>query len=244
MPYRTPINTDAGRISFMERCTMQNENEAATKNPLVETETMGVMKQALLDFKTAITQRGKEAADQIPAVAQKEESKATCGMWISHFFQVLSLWIKRELHDEGIYKYYSMDVKGPAVPPLYQDNEVLYWGEQLLQGEAKRIADGGPAMMNPSAEQFKPIYETYKGKLQILQKEKNELNAAEEAVNSLRARVDQVIDDAIAELEFRLRKFDAPNRRRKMRTYGVNFSYRPEEIPDEEVPIVNPPVAG
>jgi len=244
MPYRTPINTDAGRISFMERCLMQNENEATTKNPMIETDTMAGMKQILPEFNTAMTQRGKEAADQIPAVAQKEETKAICSMWISHFFQGLSFWIKRELHDEGIYKYYSMDVKGPVVPPLYQDSEVLYWGEQLLQGEAKRIADGGPAMLNPSAEQFKPIYEAYKGKLQILQKEKNELNAAEEAVNSLRARVDQVIDDAISELEFRLRKFDAPNRRRKMRTYGVSFSYRPEEIPDEEVPIVNPPAVS
>lgn len=234
MPYRTPVNTDAGRVNIMERCLMQAENDLTAKNPLLETSSLDEMKQLLPEFKAATAQRGKEAADQIPAVAQKEEVKAESGMWISHFFQGLNFWNKRELHDDGIYKYYGLDVRGPAVPPLYLDNDVLYWGEQVIQGEEKRIAAGGLPMSNPSVAAFKPIHEAFKQKLQIVQKEKNELNAAEEAVNALRARVDRLIEDVIAQLEFKLRKYDAPNRRRKMRTYGVSFSYRPEEAPEEE----------
>lgn len=243
MPYRSPINTDVSRINFLERCQMQAQNDATANATLIDEATVTEIARVLPEFKTALAQRGKEAADQIPAVAQKDESKSVCTMWISQFFQVLGFWVKRELHDEGVFKYYGLDANEPTVPPLYLDDDVLFWGTQIIQGEANRVAAGGAAMTNPDVEAFKPIYEDFKQKLQAVQKEKNELNTAEEAVNKLRADVDRVVDDAISELEFRLRKIDSPARRRKMRTYGVNYSYRPGESSGDE-PVVEEVVSG
>jgi len=75
-------------------------------------------------------------------------------MWISHFSQVLQLWNRRELHDEGILKFYSTNMLNKPSLSLRTDDDVLFWGERVLEGEKKRVDAGGICMENPSAEAF------------------------------------------------------------------------------------------
>lgn len=242
MPYRTTIQTDAGRITFMERCLMQHGNDKTAGKPLISDECFQSMSQLLPQFKGLVEQRGKEAADRIPAVEAKDKAKSLASLWISHFFQVFHLWIKRDLHDDGLLKYYATDMQAHNTSALYTDDEVLLWGDRLLKGEVQRTAAGGAPMANPSAAQFQPIYDDYKAKLQAVQKEKMELDVAAEAVDKLRPAVDEAIGDAVAELEFNLRKKTAPGQRRVMRLYGVTYTYRPGEAPEEETTTPDEPV--
>lgn len=94
------------------------------------------------------------AAERVPAVTAKDEARAECSMWISHFSQVLQLWNRRELHDEGILKFYSTNMLNKPSLSLRTDDDVLFWGERVLEGEKKRVDAGGICMENPSAEAF------------------------------------------------------------------------------------------
>ena len=69
----------------------------------------------------------------------------------------------------------------------------------------------------------------------MVQKEKTELDEAEEAVDKLRPEMDEAIDEAVSYLEYYCRKEPAPSRRRKLRTYGVRYaSDSGEEIIEED----------
>ena len=163
-------------------------------------------------------------------------------MWISHFFQVLQMWNKRELHDEGICKFYSTNMQTKPSTTMKSDDDVLLWCARVLEGEKKRVDSGGAPMQNPSAAAFDPIYQQFRRQLQQVQKKKVNMDQAEEAVNKLRLQVDQLITDAIAEMEYILRRESAASQRRKMRRYGVRYSFSPGEPPDEEQPLEDAPV--
>ena len=45
----------------------------------------------------------------------------------------------------------------------------------------------------------------------------------------MRPTLDKAISDVIAELNFKFRKLNASDCRRKMRLYGVEYSYRDDE---------------
>jgi hypothetical protein len=55
------------------------------------------------------------------------------------FFQVLDLKIKREHLDDGLFKFYGMDLKTTGLPSLSLDDDVRLWGDRLLEGEAAMV---------------------------------------------------------------------------------------------------------
>ena len=144
-------------------------------------------------------------------------------MFISHFFQSLNFAIQRcaetqaKGFDEGSLKYYATELTTGTTPPLYSDENVALWGKSVIDGEAERVAAGGTPMENPSATEVKVQYDNFVEKLQIVQKEKGEL------------------DEAVAYLEYHYRKEPASSRRRKLRTYGVRYaSDSGEEFTDDD----------
>ena len=96
-------------------------------------------------------------------------------------------------------------------------------------------------MQNPAVITFMAIYERYRQRLQEVQKKKAALDQAEEAVRALRPSIDALIGDALAEMEFALRRDPAAARRRKMRRYGVRYYRRTGESKDHQtLPFANP----
>jgi len=221
---------------------MQYDNDAHDNTPLIHEATASAMKAILPQWIELVQQRGKVAADRLPAVTAKDQARTECSMWISHFFQVLQMWNKRELHDEGIFKFYSTEIQTKPSITLKSDDEVLLWGARILEGEKKRVDSGGVPMQNPTTEAFEPVYLLFRRQLQQVQKKKVDLDQAEEAVNKLRPQGDQLITDAIAEMDYLLRRESAASQRRKMRRYGVRYSFSPGEPPDEEQPLEDAPV--
>ncbi|RPH97861.1 MAG: hypothetical protein EHM72_13245 [Calditrichaeota bacterium] len=243
MPHRTGIISDTARTSFMERCIMQYDNDVRDHTPLIHDATATAMKTALTQWRRHIQRRGQAAADRMPAVAAKEEAKTECSRWISHFFQVMRLWSRRELGDDGIGKFYSTDVMSKPSSVCRTDDEVLIWGKRIIEGEKKRVAEGGLPMQNPAVITFMAVYERYRQRLQEVQKKKAELDQAEDTVRALRPPIDALIGDAMAEMEFALRRAPAAARRRKMRRYGVRYYRRNSEPKDHQtLPFAEPQV--
>lgn len=242
MPTKSPINSDRTRTRFMERCLLQHNADCDHGTPLINETTAAALVSIQREWKTCVLQRGKVTADRSPAVHAKEAAKKVCAMWVSHFYQVLQLWIKRTPGMKGVLKYYSIDIrKGPQVT-VVTDNDLLLWGGRLLEGEQKRIAGGGIPLSNPSAEEVKPYYEAFRSRMQLLQKEKSEWDETEKAVVALRPVVDGLIVDAIAEVEFFLRKYPIAAQRRKLRLYGVTYRLRPGEIAEGEETAADEPL--
>ena len=64
----------------------------------------------------------------------------------------------------------------------------------------------------------------------------SKLDEAQEELEELREKADELISDVMAELRFFLRKTDDASRNRIMKRYGVEFKYLEGEPEDEEAP--------
>jgi len=82
--------------------------------------------------------------------------------YCNHFIQVLNFAIVRgdEGFSEGDRHYYSLT--DGKVPNLVSEDNVFFWAENLLNGEANRLAakPGAPAMSNPSATKLAALKAT------------------------------------------------------------------------------------
>lgn len=90
-------------------------------------------------------------------------------------------------------------------------------------------------MENPSAAELKAVVDEAQTEAQDVTVADREFDQAQEALGKLRPQADELINEIMAELRFRLRKRDAASQRRIMRTYGATYRYLKGEPVEEEV---------
>ena len=83
-------------------------------------------------------------------------------MYVSHFIQVLNMAILRDEIKADTRLYYGLDKDESNLPPLGTEDEILEWGEKVIQGEQQRINEGGSPIYNPSIALVKVHFSAFK----------------------------------------------------------------------------------
>ena len=124
--------------------------------------------------------------------------------------------------------YYGLDVKSSKVPPLMTEQDLLQWGEKIINGEQERLRnrDGNPIYC-PSIALVKVNYENFKEN--YLRQKQYQSNSARESGNvaQFRTEADNLILELWNEVEEHFASLtDEEERRRRCEAYGLVYVFR------------------
>ena len=167
------------------------------------------------------------------AVVDKEKAKASykdlfnhAQLYISHFIQVLFLTvIRNEIKAENL-ALYGFQENNPVLPDLSTEEDILQWGENLLQGEAERTYKGGIPLYNPAIAKVKVHYELFKECIYSLTIYEKNLLRLQNNMEELSIKADELISDIWTKVEARYITYSPDEQIFRFKAYRIQFLYR------------------
>lgn len=127
-------------------------------------------------------------------------------------------------------EYYGLDTSNNNVPDLSTEPALAEWGRKIVDGENKRISQGGIPIYNPTIAKVRVHYDIF---MDSYEKQKNLQSLTARSLDtlaSMRAEADGLILDIWNQVE---KKFEGvtPNEKRLdlCRDYGIIYYYRTGE---------------
>ncbi len=237
MPVLQLPTNDMARLEFFKHAVSTAGNDFDTGNCYVSRETFDnltkfipVFEKRINEINALLSKRSKEVHESSEAFSKME----TC---IRDMWEVLRRRVNREDQPAQVLTYYALTLDGLTPKPTTYDQWYTLAGK-MVDGDAKAVADGYPPMQNPSAEDLKGALEKARADRDDISEADRAYDRAQEGVEEMRVKADELINDVMDDLRYFLRKMDKASQRRIMRSYGVVFRYfkgEPEdEMPEEE----------
>lgn len=167
---------------------------------------------------------------QSKAGRKHQANVKTARLYISHFIQVLNLAVIRSEVRTVHKEFYGLDMRNNNVPDLSTEAALAEWGRKIVEGESRRISQGGIPIYNPTIAKVRVHYDIF---MESYEKQRNlqALTARSlETLASMRSEADALILDIWNQVE---RKYAEvmPNEKRLelCRAYGLIYYYRTGE---------------
>ncbi|GAE23353.1 hypothetical protein M1B74_00500 [Bacteroides pyogenes] len=228
MPYRRLPNTDQARVRALKAAV--SKGDVYSVNDLaISLKTLFEARNFLSKFEAAQIYYVQCYAAQSKASRKHQANVRTARLYISHFIQVFNLAVLRdEIKDSQKELYGLPDVN--AVPDLLSEYALIEWGARIIEGEQRRISQGGIPIYNPTIARVKVHYDIF---LDSYERQKNYQAATARSLEdlaSMRGRADELILDIWNQVESKFGKVQ-PNESRleKCRDYGLVYYYRSGE---------------
>ncbi|RCW29837.1 hypothetical protein [Marinilabilia salmonicolor] len=228
MPYRRLPNTDQARLRALKTA----QSKGAQLPPM----ELAFSQKSLFDIKAFVPQY--EQAIQQYQFSRDRQAKfgkslsehfKLSRMYLSHFLQVVNMAITRGELKPDVRSFYGLDRETKAIPDINTEQQLLEWGKKVIQGEDKRMSQGGSRVFNPTIamvkmrfEKFQENYDFHKDLLKTSQK-------MHEKVTQERETADQLIVKIWNEVEATFNNLEPDHKRKKASEYGVVYIYRPSE---------------
>lgn len=227
MPYRRLPNTDQARMRALDT-VIQKCSERGGTSP-IDSKSLIEARSFLSRFQTA-SRYYKECYDnQVRNSHQYRIRLKNAKLYLSHFIQVLNFSIIRGEIKSGYKSYYNLP-KEHVVPDLLSEASVICCGRTVIDGEMKRISEGGVPIYNPTIAKVKVHYDLF---LDVHESYKNDqrLTASSlERLTEMRPHADRLILDIWNQLEASFSEmFSSYERLNKCGEYGIIYYYRKGE---------------
>ncbi len=196
---------------------------AATKSRLNAIHTNYIAKYLARNVAKAIRQQ---------ATVLKDETQATAITWISHFFQALFNAIKRHVvgYNNTDKVFYDIEANSNLTPVMKSEPQVVAAGDQMVNGETARIANGGTALPFPTMVESKTKFDDFKAK-SLLQTQKGILlDTAQEQYDALNTEADGTILKLWDEVETFYNEEEPESKRANARDWGVIYKSDTDKI--------------
>ena len=227
MPYRRLPTTDKARVRALDAVL---EKASTTPNGKLAFSFKSL--EELNDVASKFKNHLKHYEQNIKIQSEKNQDYKTAmeraRMYVSHFIQVLFLTSERGEINGGI-KYYGLEKFDGKVPPLNNEEDILHWGNKVIEGEQKRIQNGGSAIYNPSIALVKVKLEEFHDAAIFQQNLKRNTIRSYDKMQELRKETNDFISQLWNEIEENI-KIDSPKQKRQAaQEYGIVYIFRRKE---------------
>ena len=227
MPYRRLPTTDKARMRAMEaaleKASKKDEDKLAISNALIE-ELQNVKRR----FENMLTHYELDIKIQSERNQDYKKAMENARMYISHFIQVLFLSSERGEINGGI-KFYGLNEFDGKVPPINTEEEILHWGNKIIEGEQERIQNGGSAIYNPSIALVKIRIEDFYDATIFQNNLKRNTARSFDKMRAIRKITNEFISRMWSEIEKNITSDDAKIKRQISQEYGLIYIYRRNE---------------
>jgi hypothetical protein len=106
---------------------------------------------------------------------------------------------------------------------------VLEWGQKIIEGEQKRISNGGVPIYNPTIAKVKVMYSIFKDGYHTQQIHQKATNRTQNEVVNFRAEIDTLILELWDQVENANMNLPAQKKIDRNKEYGIVYYYRKGE---------------
>ncbi|MDJ0839419.1 MAG: hypothetical protein QNK37_23065 [Acidobacteriota bacterium] len=225
------IKSNQQCLSFLRRASENGALRIEQGKDLLLRPWFGKIAGLVGPFEKAMLAQLHTHAKRAEEIAARNKVVTVMKHTVRDFRSALMRRVRRNGEPEIVLQYYRMPHERK---PVYGDD----WhqlGQWLLDGEAKALSKGFPAMTNPTADELTASLNAYadlRGNAEIADRRYRE---AQDVLVDLRKETQLAARGLAANLRVLLHDKDTPTVRRIMRTYGFRFRGRPEEEIEETV---------
>ncbi len=229
MPYRRLPNTDQARIRALKAVIAKADTQGVY-DMAISLKTLTDARNYLVRFEAAHLYYVECFENQSAAGRKHQTNVKMARLYLSHFLQVLNLAVLRSEVRLAHKSFYGLPSDSTSLPDLTSEASMVEWGRKIIDGENKRISQGGIPIYNPTVAKVRVHYDIF---AESYEKQKN-LQALTsrslEDVSSMRSGVDALILDIWNQVEAKFANI-LPNEKRLnlCRDYGLVYYYRTGE---------------
>lgn len=204
--------------------------DAGTIDPNVSLKTQQAVRNYLVKFEAAQKYYAMCYEKQAQAAPAHHRNVKMARLYISHFIQVLNLAVIRNEIRASQKELYGLSTKDATLPDLTSEAALAEWGRKVIDGEGKRLAQGGIPIYNPTIAKVKVHYDIF---MESYEKQKNlqALTARSlEKLAAMRAEADRLILEVWNQVEQKFAGVQPLEKRLALcHAYGVVYYYRTGE---------------
>jgi hypothetical protein len=237
MPYRRLPNTDRARQKALQKAYQMGKENPPFKLAFSQSTYQEIV-SFLPGFEKLIKHKKSMIAKQIERNKEHQVLMRKARLYISHFVQVVNMAIQRGELSSRILEYYQL--KGNRkLPSLNSEEEIIHWGQCIIDGETDRVRKGMSPITNPTIAvvkvRFEKFYESHHNQKGLRQSNCRILKELAEA----RPEADEIILSIWNEVEETFKDLPDDLRREKARAYGLSYVFRKSEL--EEASLIRDP---
>ena len=234
MPYRRLPNTDNARHQALLKASRKGREIPPFKLAFSQNTYQKII-TFLPGFEKTMLYQKTALANQIERNKEYHALMKKAKLYISHFIQVINMAIQRGELSQSILAHYRLNNYFKKLPPLNSEDEIIKWGNNIIEGETERIRNGMSPVTNPTIAVVKVRYEkfmdayTNQKNLQIAN------NRALKELSDLRPIADSIILKIWNEVEESFRDLPDELRREKASEYGLVYIFRKNEMTENRL---------
>jgi hypothetical protein len=229
MPYRRLPNTDSSRMKSLKSAYEKGKVLPPFKLAF-SANSFRKMQMLLPQFENAISEHKNSLNLQAEKNKEYQKRLKKVKLYISHFIQVVNMAISRGDLNPETRNYFAMGEDEKKVPSLTSEEDVAWWGEQLIKGEQHRRNKGKNPITNPTIAIVKVHFDKFMEYHNYQKSLKDRSQRAQEALNERRSQIDGVIQQIWNEVEHTYSDLPEEMRREKASEYGLIYVFRKSEL--------------
>ena len=224
MPYRRLPNTDSARLKSLKFAHEKGKDLPPFKLAYSPTSLRRI--QSMLHvFEHAIIEHKNSLNIQAEKNKEYQKRLKKVRLYISHFIQVVNMAISRGDLVPDTRSYFELDDEGKKVPSLSTEEEVISWGNRLIEGEQKRRNKGLSPITNPTMAVLNVHFDKFMEYHNYQKSLKRRSVHAQEALNEKRSQVDGVIQQIWNEVEDTFNDLPEEMRREKSSEWQCYYPF-------------------
>ncbi len=229
MPYRRLPNTDIARLNALKSALAKGKDLPPFKLAFSQN-SFRRLQALLLAYETAISEHRNSYVLQLEKNKIYHLKLKKARVYITHFIQVVNMAIMRGELKPDTRDYFGLQDYDKKLPSLLTEEEVLEWGQKLLDGEYKRRMKGLNPVTNPTIAVVKVHFDQYSEANNNQKHLQKRTNMAQEQLARKREEADVLIQQIWNEVEGNYNSLPEDLKREKSMDYGINYVFRKNEL--------------
>jgi hypothetical protein len=229
MPYRRLPNTDAARIRAMKEALTKGREIPPFK--LAYSSKTFVRVQGFLPSFENIHQLQRQSMGyQANSSKDYQEVFKKARLYLNHFMRVMYMAVQRGEIRKDCFDFYGISDVDSNLPQLNSEKDILFWGQKVIEGEAKRLRAGRTPITNPTIAVVKVHLEKYMDAVQFqktLQKRTSDYGTK---IAEMRKEADDIILNIWNEVESTFSNLSEESKRAEAENYGIVYVWRKNEL--------------
>ncbi|MCL2596192.1 MAG: hypothetical protein FWD66_00715 [Paludibacter sp.] len=228
MPYRRLPKTNNARLLAM-RTAVEKEGKLPYNQKVLPLELFSRTRVFSNNFEQKLLQYQNKLSTRIDASKHYQQTLNQARMYISHFIQVFNLAVIRGDIKKENKTLYGMEKNENNVPNLSSEENVLFWGEKIIEGEEMRTQNGGIPIYNPPINKVRVHYDIFKEKYTTQQFHKSTTNRSRDDFTALLKEADQIILQIWNTVEKHFKNEPPQIRYKLCSEFGIVYYFRDSE---------------
>lgn len=234
MPIYIAPGSDEDRLRFLEATELADAQDITAGTPRLSAETRAALPGLKGGFASAFSALAMRLGGRIKEVTESQRADGKLTVYVRDFWEVLKRRTYRLEHNISVFAHYGLPTDG-TVPVLSSRTDLVTAATNIGAGEPTAVTAGFPAMSNPSVAEVSAKFAAAQTERSQVGPADNLFDQAQTAIAALRAGIDELIADIVADIRYKERKLDDASIRRILRRYGAKFEVTEGEEPDPEV---------